>query len=62
MSANLIGAFIRWAIRGFRTCFREEVSCINGWFNGIPIIEPFENIIIGLFVGLIIVIIIVLLV
>lgn len=60
MSTNLIGAFIRWAIRGFRTSFAEEVSCFNGWFKGVPIIEPFENMIIGLSFGLAIVLIIVL--
>lgn len=58
--ANIIGAFIRWGLRGFRTRFPDEVICSNGWFKKIPLIEPFENIIIAqIFVGIILTIILI---
>ena len=48
-------------LRGFKTNLNDEISCEDGWFlkipviNKIPFIDEFENIILAqLFVGIII--------
>lgn len=57
--ADYIGAFIRWMFRGFRTKFKDELICTDGWIKRITFLEPFENFIIGQLVVLLILIIVI---
>ena len=41
--AEMFGALIRWLARGCRTRFRDELDCVDGWFENIPILGTFEN-------------------
>lgn len=53
--ANYIGGFIRWLLRRCRTRLEDELHCKNGWFDGIPILNIYENAILAqLFVAIVI--------
>ena len=42
--ANILGALIRWLLRGCHTNFKDELDCVDGWFSNVPILGTFENI------------------
>ena len=41
---SILGALIRWLLRGCRTNFKDELDCVDGWFSNVPILGTFENI------------------
>lgn len=45
--ASIIGALIRWLVRGCKTSFHDELDCVDGWFSNVPIMGTFENIILS---------------
>jgi len=53
--AYFFGGFLRWLLRGFKTKLDDEISCEDGWFhkipiiNRIPLIDEYENIILAQF-------------
>lgn len=55
---DIIGALIRWLVRGCKTSFQDEMDCVDGWFSDIPILGTFENIILSQCFAIIVIIIV----
>ena len=55
---DVIGALIRWLLRGCKTRLWDELNCEDGWFANIPYLGDFENTILAQCLVIIILIIV----